>query len=113
MTLNYSFLFLILIALLFVGGCMQQNNASSGTSKPVADICVQACKEALAGGRNLDAGPCLLDPLPQNSEWVCDVAHSPRQSVDNLLENQCRDYRDGIAHHFVEVTPECKFIKAI
>ena len=42
---------------------------------------------------------------------VCDVAHSPREAVDDLPENQCADFREGRAHHFVEVTPDCRFIR--
>ncbi len=45
--------------------------------------------------------------------WVCDVAHSPREDVDNLPENQCREFGEGKANHFVEVNPNCEFIKAV
>ena len=74
--------------------------------------CLKICKEA---NISLENGPCLSD---SNSEWditdwVCDVAHSPRQTVDNLLENQCSAYRDGQAHHFVEVDPDCNFIRSV
>ena len=60
-------------------------------------------------------GPCLSD---NNSEWniadwVCDVAHSPRQDVDNLPENQCQAFRNSQAHHFVEVDSSCNFIRAV
>jgi hypothetical protein len=44
---------------------------------------------------------------------VCDVAHSPRQEVDNNPHNQCQSYLIGQAHHFVEVTPECRLIRAV
>ncbi len=108
---EYLILFLILVALLFISGCVQQD--ASGEKQAVSDECVKACQDAIALGKNLNVGPCLLNPIPQNSEWVCDVAHSPRQAVDNLPENQCWAYREGTATHFVEVTPECKFIKSV
>lgn len=75
-------------------------------------ICVQECQQQLAEGRDLSNGPCLLDPISELPDWVCDVAHSPREDVDNMAENQCSSYRRGIAKHFVEVTPDCKFIRA-
>ena len=60
-------------------------------------------------------GPCLSDNNPDwnITDWVCDVAHSPRQPVDDLSENQCQAFRNGQAHHFVEVDPSCNFIRAI
>ena len=38
------------------------------------------------------------------------VAHSPREAVDDLPENQCADFRGG-AHHFVEVAPDRRLIR--
>jgi hypothetical protein len=75
-------------------------------------ICVNLCTAALEKGENLSAGPCLANPI-NNTDYVCDVAHSPRQKTDNLPENQCSAYREGKAHHFVEVTPECEVIKSV
>jgi len=76
------------------------------------DLCVQACKD-VAKTRNLEDGPCLLDPMPQDPDWVCDVAHWPRQAIDNQPENQCQSYRNQTSHHFIEVTPDCGFIRAV
>lgn len=71
--------------------------------------CKLLCENELAKGRDLSNGPCLSNEIVE--DWVCDVAHEPRQAVDNLPENQCPAFREGRAKHFVEVTPECKFIK--
>lgn len=81
--------------------------------KAVKDIAIaQAqtfCRQKLSEGEDLSVGPCLgvvaLD-------WVGDVAHNPRQDIDNLPENQCAEFREGKAHYFVEVDPNCNFIKA-
>lgn len=118
---------LLLLAIISVSGCTQyaqqsqyqptgnQSQAQQATQEQspvdITDTCVQACKDALAQGRNLEQGPCLLDPATENKDWVCDVAHSPRQDVDNLPENQCSSYRSGVAAHFVEVAPDCRFIR--
>lgn len=75
--------------------------------------CVKACREALISGKELSNGPCLLDPIPNLKNWVCDVAHSPRQPIDNLPENQCSSFREKRASHFVEVDLACNFIRAI
>jgi len=73
------------------------------------DACVALCEEKLAAGVNLSNGPCLSNNIIP--EWVCDVAHSPRQDVDNDPVNQCPEYGRS-ASHFVEVTLECKVTRA-
>jgi hypothetical protein len=63
---------------------------------------------------DLSNGPCLSDALPSGvitPGFVCDVAHSPRQAVDDDPKNQCSAYRDGRASHFVEVDPACAPIR--
>ena len=75
--------------------------------------CIKLCS-SVKGKINLTNGPCLSDDNPEwkVKDWVCDVAHWPRQAVDNLPENQCKDFREGKAHHFVEVDENCNFIRA-
>jgi hypothetical protein len=75
------------------------------------EACISLCKSKLNEGMNLSNGPCLSNEIIAN--WVCDVAHSPRQKVDNLEENQCSAYRQGLANHFVEVDTNCNLIRAI
>jgi len=75
--------------------------------------CIKACREASISGKDLSSGPCLLNPIPNLKNWVCDVAHSPRESIDNLPENQCSSFREGKASHFVEVDPSCNFLRAV
>jgi len=75
-------------------------------------LCSTFCNENLRNGVDLSAGPCIRNPFISPSSWVCDVAHNPRQPIDDLPENQCSAYISGEANHFVEVTPDCKFIRA-
>lgn len=63
-----------------------------------------------AQGTDFSNGPCIANNLLP--DWVADVAHNPRQPVDDQPENQCRAYREGIAHHFVELDPEGQLIRA-
>ncbi len=58
--------------------------------------------QAVASHTDLSLGPCLGQIAP---DWVLDIAHLPRQAIDNLPQNQCPDYLSGNAHHFVEMTP--------
>ena len=102
---------LLLAAFLFlIFGCAQQEEGAAATGA-VSNLCISACQEAMLRNADLSDGPCLLNPIPDYPGWVCDVAHSPRQSVDNLEKNQCGSFRDGKASKFVEVSADCEVIR--
>jgi hypothetical protein len=69
----------------------------------------QAYQDAKARGVEMTRGPCLG---VITKDWVADVAHAPRQDVDDDPANQCEAYRSGEASHFVELTPEGDFIRS-
>jgi hypothetical protein len=73
---------------------------------------MDAYRHAKSSGVDLARGPCLAERLPGLSDWVADVAHSPRKPVDDEPSNQCRRYRAGDAHHFVELDPGGRLIRA-
>jgi len=74
--------------------------------------CIKLCEIEMAAGSDLSSGPCLGGPLVGIPDWVCDVAHNPRQKIDNDPENQCLAFRQKKAKHFVEVDPDCNFIRS-
>jgi len=76
--------------------------------------CFDLCRAAQSKNISLENGPCLSDNAPEwnISDWVCDVAHSPRTAEDNLKENQCSSWLNKTAKQFIELTPECELIKA-
>ncbi|OHA48177.1 MAG: hypothetical protein A2806_00885 [Candidatus Terrybacteria bacterium RIFCSPHIGHO2_01_FULL_48_17] len=53
-------------------------------------------------GTDFSQGPCL-DNAERFSDWIIDIAHSPRQAVDDDPQNQCSAFREGRARHFVEL----------
>jgi hypothetical protein len=59
---------------------------------------------------DFSCGPCLSDALMP--DWVLDVAHNPRQAMDDLPSNQCPSFREGRAKHFVELDLEGNLIRA-
>jgi hypothetical protein len=71
-----------------------------------------AYHQAKADGTNLNRGPCIAEQLPGMADWVADIAHNPRQPVDDVPANQCRRYRAGQAHHFVELDTSGHLIRA-
>lgn len=105
-----KFLVLFLIGTVLISLCTQPTTEDK---LKVQNLCINACKSALNAGQNLENGPCLLNPITETPDWVCDVAHSPRQAIDNLQENQCQAFREGKAHHFVEVDTSCNLIRAV
>ncbi|RLJ00896.1 MAG: hypothetical protein DRP11_05300 [Candidatus Aenigmatarchaeota archaeon] len=94
----------LILALVAIAGCTQPGNVDVAKEE-----CIKLCQEALARGENLENGPCLSNRVIEG--WVCDVAHSPRQDVDNRPENQCPEFGKS-ASHFVEVDPNCRFIRS-
>lgn len=63
-----------------------------------------------AEGIDFSSGPCLTNNLLP--DWVLDIAHDPREAVDDLPENQCSAFREGDAYHFVELDPDGNVIRA-
>jgi hypothetical protein len=101
----------IAAAVLAIAGC-----GGDDVSEDERDRAVAAAREAYDRAASQDAeledGPCIAEELPGLPDWVADVAHDPREDVDDEPENQCRRYRDGEASHFVELTPDGELIRA-
>jgi hypothetical protein len=110
-----TILFLVVMTgIILISGCTQPaSQETQSVSEQAKEKCINICMTISSDltGRS----PCLSDNNPEwnISDWVCDVAHSPREAVDNLPENQCAEFREGGAHHFVEVDTQCEFIKSM
>jgi len=87
-------------------------SASSGDKQQAIDAAQQVYQQAKAHGTDFSSGPCIAEQLSNLSDWSVDVAHNPRQSVDDQTANQCQDYRQGKTHHFVELDPDGNLIHA-
>lgn len=61
-------------------------------------------------GEDFSNGPCLSEALLPG--WVVDIAHNPRQPIDDLPQNQCLSYREGKLKHFVELDIDGNLIRA-
>lgn len=123
---KYKFIIFFLL-LLFAIGCTRKEvndtiDATTGigafekkiqSDEELAKIhCIQLCKNEITKDADISSGPCIGNPIAGLQNWVCDVAHNPRQPVDNKSENQCSAFRDGKAKHFIEVDENCGFIKS-
>jgi hypothetical protein len=94
----------------FVAGC----GGGAGSSQEDRGKAIAAAKFLYVGQakRDLSDGPCLSESLPGLSDWAVDIAHDPRQAVDDQPTNECQSFRDGQTHHFVELTPDGQLIRA-
>lgn len=45
--------------------------------------------------------------------YAIDVVHVPRTEEDNLVENQCQDYREGKVEHFIELDAEGNIFRIV
>jgi hypothetical protein len=101
-----------LFAATIVAGCGGGSSASqSDRDKAVAEA-MTAFHRAQGAGQDMGRGPCIAETLPGLPDWAADVAHDPRQPVDDVPANQCSSYRAGQTHHFVELSPDGHLIRA-
>jgi hypothetical protein len=98
-------------AVLIAAGCGGDDSSEEDRDRAIA-AAQQAYDIAVTRGDDLDVGPCIAEDLPDLADWVVDIAHDPREDVDDNPANQCQRYRDGDAAHFVELTPEGELIRA-
>ena len=110
--MDYKILALVLMGVVLVSGCVEQPEPPATRSEinEATIACVSLCHEKLNAGQELSQGPCLSGEIVDN--WVCDIAHAPRQQIDDDPINKCPAYGET-AKHFVEVDPDCNFIRAI
>jgi len=71
----------------------------------------QLYEQKKSQGMDFSNGPCLTNTLMP--DWVVDIAHNPREAIDDLPDNQCSAFRDGKAHHFVELDLNGNLIRAL
>jgi hypothetical protein len=95
----------LLLSALLLGGC---GDGAEADEKTIA-LAKEAYQRAKSRGVDMSPGPCLG---VIKEDWVADVAHDPRQDVDDEPENQCEAYRSGEADHFIELDPEGEFIRS-
>jgi hypothetical protein len=95
----------LLVVALALAGC---GGGGENQKADVLPLAKQAFEQAKANGVDLSRGPCL-GVIAKG--WVADVAHDPRQPVDDLPENQCEAFRSGEAEHFVELDPNGDVIR--
>lgn len=90
-------------------GCIRDEVSDEERDAAIA-AALEVYAQRKAEGVDFSNGPCIAEEIID--DWSVDIAHDPRQDIDNQPENQCQFYRDGKTHHFVELTPEGELIRA-
>ncbi len=88
----------------------RDREAQSSERERAIELAKDLFERRRAEGADMSGGPCLSDEIIP--DWCVDVAHYPRQEVDDLPQNQCQSYRSGRVHHFVELDPKGQVIRA-
>ena len=94
---------------ILASGCVALNTGAPDATD-AASRCQQRCLDLQPTSMDFTKGPCLDNNI--TDDWVCDVAHDPRQPVDDDPANQCPAF-GTTAHHFVEVNENCRLIRAM
>lgn len=86
------------------------NTATEGEIETAVNQARHLYTQRKEGKMDFSEGPCISNALMPG--WVVDIAHRPRQSIDDLPQNQCAAFLEGRAKHFVELDPEGDLIRA-
>lgn len=46
-------------------------------------------------------------------DYAVDIVHVPRSQEDNLIENQCEDYRVGKVNYFIELDKDGNIVRVV
>ena len=103
--MNQLFLALLAALVLIIGCASLGGTNVESPSDECVSICMQQKETA-----DYSTGPCLANPLPKNPDYVCDIAHFPRSPMDDIPKNQCSEFLQGNAHHYIEANPDCHII---
>lgn len=106
--MSVAILPLLVVFAILVSGCVA--NPSSNAAIDASYKCRQKCMQLVPANIDFSSGPCLDDNLME--DWVCDMAHDPRQPVDDIKTNQCPSFGTK-ANHFIEVDENCRLIRAV
>ena len=105
---------LIVVAIIGLWVVKSLTSSSKSENAPLQTEAIAKAKalyiQQKSAGIDFSDGPCLSnDLLPA---WVADIVHEPRQSADDLPQNQCSAYLEGKAQHFVELDVTGELIQA-
>jgi hypothetical protein len=111
------FVVIVILFIFLASGCIgdeETNSENTILSSDPQEACIELCRQQIMNGVDLSLGPCLSENVNlawEIDDWACDVAHEPRKDIDNNALNQCQKVRKEEITNFIEVSPNCEFIR--
>jgi len=103
----------VMLIMKFTAGPENESKSSGKKITSFEEDLVQQAQHIYEQKKNqkvdFSTGPCLSDNLA--SLYVVDIAHDPRQAIDDLPENQCPAFISGQISHFIELDPDGQLIR--
>jgi hypothetical protein len=108
------YIYISIICLIF-GSILYYYNLKSNETNEYKDEaiekCIALCETEIAKGTILSNGPCISETVAPG--WACDSVSVPANKlIDDLIDNQCKAYRNKTIKHLVTVTSNCEFVSA-
>ena len=101
---------LILLAIIFILLRVKKNDSGQVLSEQEAINCaLEKFNNFMDSGAEINSqclGVC-------NGKYAVDIVHVPRSTEDNLVENQCEDFRNGIVSHFIELNKDGEVVRIV
>jgi hypothetical protein len=72
-----------------------------------------SCSRALYGNMKASGINFYSQCLGRCIDYSIDIVHVPRISEDDLVENQCSDYRKGLTKHFIELDENENIVRIV
>ena len=99
-----------ILVVLFLSPLAALATSESAAKERAVAICNQQKKKIAP--EKWEKGPCISDGQNGLTDWVVDVAHSPRQEVDDQPSNQCSAFLHNKIKNFVELDTSCNVIRS-
>ena len=71
------------------------------------------CADELYDNAESEGDIFLSQCLGTCEDYAVDIVNVPRNEDDDKIENQCSDYRNGIASHFIELDKNGEIVRVV
>ncbi len=111
---SIAIIIFVLFVLLVVGvvAFMFHRAEPENFEQQIIQSALKLYNQAKAQGINFSS-QCLGTIEVQGISYAVDIVHVPRSPIDNLPENQCKEYREGKVRHFIELDKEGNVVRIV
>jgi hypothetical protein len=99
-----------ILVVLFLSPLAALATSENAAKERAVAICNQ--QKTSVAPEKWEKGPCISNGQNGLTDWVVDVAHAPRQAVDDQPSNQCSAFVEKKIKNFVELDTSCNVIRS-